>query len=155
MKEKKKPAKPCYQILKEQVPVSQWTEFVEHLITDIQKRNRWSDVNLIAQIYINEQWWDRLLELVMEKPTLEKIETYEQYLSKDCATEVVGLYEREIVSLLENSTGRKYYRKACRFIRRIKKLGEQDRANQLIKKLKATYPNRPVLIEELNAITFY
>lgn len=73
---------PYYSILKKEVPSTRWTDFAEHLITDIQKKNRWFDVDLIAQIYINEQWWDRLLELVMKKPTLGKIETYESYLSK-------------------------------------------------------------------------
>lgn len=144
---------PYYDLLKKQVPANQWTDFVEDLITDIKKKNRWFDFNLIAQIYINEQWWDRLFEWVMEDPTLEKVESYEKYLSKDYAPEIAALYEQEILSLLEDNTGRKYYRKACRFINKMKTLGSQNEAKQLVKKLKTTYSNRPALIEELNALT--
>lgn len=144
---------PYYDLLREHVPANRWTDFVEDLISDIKKRNRWLDFDLIAQIYINEQWWDRLFEWVTEKPTLENIEDYQQYLAKDYAPEIADLYEQEILSLLKHNTGRKYYRKVCRFIRKMNNLGSQKKAQQLVKKIKATYPNRPALIDELNKIS--
>lgn len=143
---------PYYEVLKEKVPSTEWSGFVEELITELQGKSRWFDFDLVAQIYINEQWWDRLFEWVVEDPTLEKVESYEKHLSKDYATELAALYEREILSLMKHNTGRKYYRKACRFINKMKVLGSQDQARQLVKKLKTTFSNRPAMIEELNRL---
>ena len=141
-----------YQILKKHVKPEEWSEFVEAMIQDITTKKRWPDMNLIAGIFIKEEWWDRLLELVKKSPDLKTIDNYEKYLSKNYTNEIVELYANEILSYMENNMGRGHYQNACRYIRKIIKLGAREKANEIISYLRNEYPKRKALMEELNKI---
>lgn len=141
-----------YQILKKHVKPEEWSEFVEAMIQDITTKKRWPDMNLIAGIFIKEEWWDRLLELVKMSPDLKTIDNYEKYLSKNYTNEIVELYANEILSYMENNMGRGHYQNACRYIRKIIKLGAREKANEIISYLRNEYPKRKALMEELNKI---
>lgn len=141
-----------YQILKQHVKPEKWTEFVEAVIQDIATKKRWPDTSMIANIFIKEEWWSRLWELVKKSPDLNTIEYYEKYLSKQYAAEIVELYANGILKYMKNSMGRDHYQNACRYIRRIIKLGARDKANEIISFLRAEYPKRKALMEELNKV---
>ena len=141
-----------YQILKKHVKPEEWSEFVEAMIQDITTKKRWPDMNLIAGIFIKEEWWDRLLELVKKSPDLKTIDNYEKYLSKNYTNEIVELYANDILIYMENNMGRGHYQNACRYIRKIIKLGAREKANEIISYLRNEYPKRKALMEELNKI---
>ena len=141
-----------FQILKDYVKPEEWKEFIETVIQDIRNESRWPNTNLIADIFIKEEWWDRLLELVKENPTLRTIEKYEKYLAKDFSAEVVALYTKGITEYMRDNMGRNHYQEACRYIRRIINLGARDKAYELILHLKSEYPKRKALMEELSKI---
>ncbi len=141
-----------YQILKQYVKTEKWTAFVEAVIQDITTKKRWLDAGLIASIFIKEEWWDRLLELVKKSPGLNTIDHYEKYLSKHYANEIVELYANGVLKYMKNSMGRDHYQNACRYIRKIIKLGARDKANEIISYLKTEYPKRKALMEELDKV---
>jgi len=141
-----------YQILKQYVKPEKWTAFVEVVIQDITTKKRWLDTGLIASIFIKEEWWDRLLELVKKTPDLNTIDHYEKYLSKHYANEIVELYATGILKYMKNSMGRDHYQNACRYIRKIIKLGARDKANEIISYLRTEYPKRKALMEELDKV---
>ena len=141
-----------YQILKQHVKQEEWNAFVKNIIQDIKSQKRWINYNLIAKIYIQEKWWSQLWEIVKNDGNLSTIEQYESYLSKDYAKELAELYAAKILLFLNRNMGRSHYVNACRYIRRIIKLGEQSKANEVIAALKAKYKNRPALIQELNKV---
>ncbi len=141
-----------YQILKQQVKPEKWNAFVEEIIQDIISKKRWLDTGLIASIFIKEEWWDRLLELVKKSPDLNTIDNYEKHLSKNYANEIVELYADGILKYMKNSMGRNHYQNACRYIRKIIKLGAREKANGIISYLRTEYPKRKALIEELNKV---
>jgi hypothetical protein len=141
-----------YQLLKSNIEPQLWKAFVEGLIRDITKKNRWLDVDLIAKIYIVEEWWIRLLELIKQKPSLSYIEHYEKYLSKDFSDELVLLYGNEIVKYLENNTGRNHYQTTCRYLRRMIKLDGREMVEKMVSDFRKQYPQRRALMEELNRI---
>jgi len=141
-----------YQILKQYVKTEKWTAFVEAVIQDITTKKRWLDAGLIASIFIKEEWWDRLLELVKKSPDLNTIDHYEKYLSKHYANEIVELYANGVLKYMKNSMGRDHYQNACRYIRKIIKLGARDKANEIISYLKTEYPKRKALMEELDKV---
>lgn len=141
-----------YKILKQHVKPEEWVAFVESIIKDITTKNQWLDTDLIASIFIKEEWWDRLLELVKKSPDLNTIEYYEKYLSKHFAGEIVELYANCILEYIEKNMGRNHYQNACRYIRKIMKLGARDKANGIISFLRAEYPKRKALMEELNKV---
>ena len=141
-----------YQILKQNVKPEKWKSFVESVIQDITTKKRWLDTGLIASIFIKEEWWSRLLEMVKKSPSLNTIDQYEKYLSKNYTNEVVELYANGILKYMENNMGRNHYQNACRYIRKIIKLGARDRANQIISFLRTEYPKRKALMEELSNV---
>jgi uncharacterized Zn finger protein len=141
-----------YQILKQYVKPEKWNTFVESVIQDITSKKRWLDTGLIASIFIKEEWWDRLLELVKKSPDLNTIDHYEKYLSKNYSNEIVELYATGILKYMKNSMGRDHYQNACRYIRKIIKLGARDKANEIISYLRTEYPKRKALMEELNKV---
>jgi uncharacterized Zn finger protein len=141
-----------YAILKKEVPAKEWPRFVENMIKDISVSNRWSSTGLTASIYIKEAWWSKLFELVKQSPELHIIEQYESHLAKDYAAEIAGLYAGRLINFMKMNTGRSHYQTACRYIRRIIKLGEKKKAAELVESFRKEYPARRALQEELNMI---
>jgi hypothetical protein len=141
-----------YGILKQFIKPAEWKSFVEELIYEIKRKDHWSNIDVIGEIYITEQWWDRLLELVSETRHLPYIQHYEQYLSDKYPSELAVLYEKGITDYLKKMTGRDHYKEACRYMRRMIKLGASDRVNKLVANLRKEYPLRKALIDELNKL---
>ena len=146
------PRQDYYQILKETVSHEQWYEFVEEVIKDISIAKRWPDTGLIESILIKEEQWEKLLESVKRHANLNSIEYYEKYLAHKFPDEIVELYIHGIVEYLECNVGRPHYKQACRFIRKIIKLGARDKANEIISSLRKQYPQRKALMEELDKV---
>lgn len=146
------PEQDYYQILKEHVQPEKWGGFVEDLVRDMEAKSRWLDTDLIADIYIREEWWDKLLALVKKSYHFSTIEYYEKYLKAHYADEIVGIYAEEILRYMEHNMGRKHYQKACRYLRRMIKLGGREQANEVISQLRTKYSNRKALLEELERV---
>ena len=145
-----------FDILKTHIDRNKWDSFVEKLVADIRNK-RWFNPHVIAWIYVNEGSWEKLLALVKQafsdgSISLEYVKSYEKYLANDYSDELASLYEQGIIDLLDSNTGRKYYKTACRYLIRMRKLGGWEKAERLIEKLRATYPQRPALLEELERI---
>ncbi|MDF1516780.1 MAG: hypothetical protein P1P79_02435, partial [Lutibacter sp.] len=141
-----------YQILKNNVPSERWSDFVEEIIRDILKTNRWQNFDLIAKIFINEKWWDRLLLLLQQSPSLRTIENYEKHLSKDYSPKLVELYATQVLEYMQDNVGRNYYQTVCRYLRRMIKLGGRETAEKIILILRTKYPQRKALMDELNKV---
>lgn len=141
-----------YGILKDYIEPGSWNSFLEKLLEDIKNKDRWSNIDVVGNIYITEQLWQKLLQLIREKPSLNNIQHYEQYLSAEYPGELGELYEQGVIDYLRKSTGRDHYKEACRFMRRMIKLGARERVNNLVTKLKKEYPLRRALLEELDRI---
>ncbi len=141
-----------YAIMKKHIEPNRWTDFVEKLVEDIKKGKRWSNTYAIANIYITEQWWPKLLQIVQQNPSLSNTQSYEQYLTKDYPDEIALIYEQGVIDLLKNANGRNQYQEACRFMRRMIKLGARERVNTLVEKFRKEYPKRKALMEELGLI---
>ncbi len=141
-----------YQIMKKNIAPRHWQPFVEDLIKDIETKSRWVNVEQIANIYICEQWWSRLMQLVAQNPSLHYIELYEKELAKVHASELVELYEQAITNHLKSGMGRNHYQTTCRYLRRMRKLGAGEKVNMLIEQFRKQYPQRRALLEELNTV---
>ena len=138
-----------YQILKKHVKANEWKIFIEKVIDDINTKSRWRSTGLIPQIYINEKWWDRLLEFVKEKPSLDRIEQYEKYLAKPYRDEIIEMYAKAVVIYIEGNISRDHYQTACRYLQRMNRLGAKEKVNSMIAQLRKEYPRRPALLDEL------
>ncbi len=141
-----------YSILKTTVDKGEWNQFVEGLLDEITTKSRWLDVDRIADIYIKEAWWDRLLELLQNHPFLQRLERYEKLFPETYSEQIALLYETGIIQYLKDNVGRGHYKNACRYLRRMKKLGAGKRVEALIQRLKKDHPSRFALWEELERV---
>ena len=146
------PEQDYYQILKDNIDDEDWHPFLEDIIKEITPKQRWTYTELIRKIYIKEQWWDRLFLMLKQNLSLENIQHNEEYLAKDYSSELVELYSERITNYVEAYMGRKHYQTACRYLRRMKKLGGNDRVNELIELFRKQYPQRKALMDELTRV---
>ncbi len=141
-----------YAILKQNVGPNKWKDFLEEIIKEVTPKGGWKYDGLIRKIYINEKWWDRLFLLLKQNTSLENIENNEKYLSKDYSVELIQLYSERLVKYVDRYMGRNHYQTACRYLRRMKKLGGKEEVNKLIKHFREAYPKRKALLDELNRV---
>lgn len=143
-----------FEIMRKNTPAERWNSDIEKLVNHIktQSKNTWNARGLIRKIYIKQQWWNRLFELLKQTESLENIETEEQYLAKDYASELIQMYSNRLKNYVEKFIGREHYQKACRYLRRMKKLGGETEVNSLIEHFRKTYPMRKALLDELNKV---
>lgn len=141
-----------YKIMKQQIEPDKWHYFLEEIIEEIASNQMWRSSELIRTIYINEEWWDRLFLLLKQNVSLHTIESNEQYLSEDYSQQLVQLYSQELIEFVELNVGRNHYQTACRYLRRMVKLGGIDETNRLIEFFKDKYPRRRALLDELSRV---
>lgn len=141
-----------YQILKQNIEPENWDSVLEEIIKEETPKQTWSSSDLIRQIYIREEWWDKLLLMLKQNLSLENIQRNEEYLAKDYAEQLIELYAERIPSYVDEFIGRKHYQTACRYMRRMKKRGVNKRVKELIELLRSQYPMRVALVDELNRV---
>ncbi len=143
---------PFYALLKSHVPAKEWPAFTDALIKDIKTKTRYYDHEHLAMVIVREERWGELLKELAGSLHLGRIEHYEKLLTKDHAEEVADLYITAIRHDMTSAGGRNRYQQAARYIRRIIKLGQREKAEMLIAELREKYPQRLALMEELQKI---
>lgn len=141
-----------YQILKNTIEPEKWHPFLEEIIKEVTPKNRWTYTELIRKIYVKEEWWDRLFLMLKQNLSLENIQENEQYLAKDYSAELIELYSERLTNYVEKYVGRNNYQTACRYLRKMKKLGGNDKVNELIELFRKQYPQRKALMDELTRV---
>ena len=141
-----------YQVLKQKFTTIEWDLFIVDLITDVKRIIPFQGNDLLRKIYIEEQSWKELLELVSQNASIYSLESNEEYLAKECTDEFLELYFQVIKEYIENNVSRKHYKTACRYLRRMKKIGGSKKVTELIELFQQNYPQRKALIEELENV---
>lgn len=152
LQESHNPKRDYYQILKATVPPEQWNGFVETIVQEAMERKPYYRTDLVASIFIREEWWSRLLNLVKEERTLDQLAKYEKLLAQHFPNELADLYAERIIRYVENHVGRSHYRTACKYIRRMIKLGAREKADEVISQLRQTHYRKKALMEELDNV---
>lgn len=146
------PEQDYYQILKDNIKADKWQQFLEEIIVEVTPKSRWTYSSLIRNIYIREEWWDRLLIMLKENLSLGNIEQNEKYLAGKYSSELVDLYTENIANYVHKNVGRDHYQTACRYLRRMKKLGGNEKVKELVENFRTEYPQRRALMDELNKV---
>ena len=146
------PEQDYYQLLKQEIEPNKWNDFLEEIIREITPKGGWKYNELVREIFINEKWWDRLLLMLKKNVSLQNIENNEKYLSKDYTQELTQFYSERLVKYVDRNMGRNHYQTACRYLCRMKKLGGNEKVNELIEYFIKTYPKRKALLDELNRV---
>ncbi len=147
-----RPQQDYYEVLKRQAGAEGWNAFLEELLRDIAATNRILAFEMLAGIYVKESMPDRLVQLLRETNSLARMADYEPMLAKSHAAELIELYAAGVAEYLQQHTGRPHYQTACRFLRRMNKLGGKEKVLALISSFRAIYPSRSALMEELDKV---
>lgn len=147
----------------------EWTQTIEEVIVGITKKvtekvrnNTFSNGNSVnvsllyslGSIYIQENYWDRLLTLVQKQENLTTILTYYPHLLKAYPNELLDILIPVLEREGDKSEGRSQYKDLANKMKSIMKdyPQEKERILEIAQKLKIKYPRRPAMLEELNKL---
>jgi len=141
-----------YRALKDTYSEQEWSQKCEELIDRIKKSDHWrghGQVNILAQIFAEEDYTGRLLKLLQQNDgDISFVERYAGELKDTYPEEILTLYEQGIIKEARH-TGRKHYRQITYWIKKMKNMkGGDERAYALYKKLLRDYNNRPAMKDE-------
>lgn len=108
----------------------------------------------LAPIYVQEQYWDRLLALVQKANKLETTLRYHAYLAPRYPAELLQLYLPALAQYGEQANGRPAY---ADLVNKMKQVIRDIPAGKepiltLARRLKEQFPRRPAMVEELNKL---
>ncbi len=137
-----------YDLLKRMIPASEWESALRRLIPELNRR--FYD-HIVPEIYLREQKWDDLLVAVREAhPGI--VEHYRRQLEARFPSEMCDIYERIALTTLTERANRQGYQVACKYLRRIQKLGQKERVEKQAQSLTEKYKSRPALLDELKKL---
>lgn len=140
-----------YTIYKKNFTDTDWSGALDKLLATAGHES--SHHHLVPQLLVKEERWDELLKL-MQSGNRYTIEPYRKYLEPRFPEAVSLIYERHLKTLLVEKVNRKGYQEACRYLRRIDKLGQVEFAQKIVQELRGQYPNRRALMDELDKLKF-
>ncbi|NML70264.1 hypothetical protein HHL23_10690 [Chryseobacterium sp. RP-3-3] len=147
------PERDYYEILKKHVAEENWQEFVDEMISDILKQERYrGKYELAASLYIREKRWTNLFELVKKSQSIHFLEMYEEYIKHLFLPEIINLYIQYINSVIDEASSRSNYKSICIYLKKIKKMGAEDKVKEMVQRFKVTFPKKKALIDELDKV---
>ena len=133
-----------YELLKNTAFEQSWEDIFNEILEIVHP-------DVLHDIYVREKMWEALLSAAYTMGDYS-IEKYRFHLEKYYPKETCDIYARFIYQKLEKASKRGVYRDACRYLRRINKLGQADQMESIIVDLRERYKNRPALMDELNKV---
>ncbi|RFS24714.1 hypothetical protein DVR12_05815 [Chitinophaga silvatica] len=149
--------------------IEEWEEeierYIEERIADVElqyQKNKgkvWYSkdtllLDLLAPIYIEEKYWNRLFALICKETDLDKLLQYHNYLIKIYPIQLLAIY----IPAFEHKgkvvgNRREYANLAIKMKEVIRAIPEgKDEMIAVAKELILKYPRRPAMIEELNSV---
>ncbi|QHT70786.1 hypothetical protein GXP67_31130 [Rhodocytophaga rosea] len=147
----------------------EWKQVIEKYISDTIKwvTDKWANdknkfwhplhpplLQILAPIYIQEGYWERLLALVQKENGLETVLQFHTYLAPHYPDELLQMYLPAFEKYGQKADGRSAYadlaRKMIRVMKDIPK--GKDKIKAIAQNLKEQFPRRPAMLEELNKV---
>lgn len=145
-----------YHLLKKTVPVEEWPDFLDRLLSDHQNYP-WRNVN--AEIFIEEKQWDKLMDWVWEHTRLsspyDTAQPYDKYLMKHHPERYLDMYRIRLINYAYSHTGRDHYRFIAKIMKRLQTYpGGEALVKELVEIYRANYSNRPAMMDELKGLGY-
>ena len=143
-----------YQQLKATYTNKEWVEKCEFILDDIKEKNKFGGLSAaqeIADIFVTEKYYDRLLKLMqLNADKIELIDGYSKHLIKLYPDELIKLYAQSIKKYAEQ-TGRSFYNQVVKYMKTLTSISNSENTiKELITFFKQTYKNRRAMMEVLN-----
>jgi len=145
---------PYYHILRTVVPAEKWANYLDDFLRKSEKRQRGGLGHTLAKIYIEEKYWDRLMDYVEKNIQLGKYNSlgeYEPYLKTQYPERMLAFYRSQITDYAAKNMGREHYKYVADVLKTMKKYpGGVETVNGLLSHFKSVYSNRRAMMEELD-----
>ena len=143
-----------YQQLKATYTKKDWVEKCESIIEDIKEKNKFGGLGAaqeIADIFVVEKYYDRLLKLIqLNADRIELIDGYSKYLIELFPNELIKMYEKSIKKHAEQ-TGRAFYNQVVKYMKTLSRIpNSENTIKELLAYFSQTYKNRRAMMEVLN-----
>ena len=141
-----------YKKLKELYTEEQWENMRDNIIKDLETDGEGYHRDDLRQIYIEEQYYEKLYHSVMSTPFFEIVVKYEKYFKKDFEKQLLEEYQK-IVNEKARFTGKRNYEDVRKILQHMKTLKNGEKlVEKLVEEYKIKYANRRLMLEELNKI---
>ncbi len=149
-----------FDILKKTVPQQEWGVYLDGFLEKANKASRLGiNASTLAQIFIEEKYWDRLLELVESSKSnyfsfkMHLVEDYDTYLFPHYPEKVFAIYKKCLLDYAEKNMGRNHYQYIAQTLKKIKNYPNGDTLVQsLLEHFRVIYKKRPAMMEELKGV---
>lgn len=143
-----------YHILKTVIPTEKWASYLDDFLLKSGKQKMCGIIgHVLAQIYIAEKYWDRLMDYVEKNIQLGKyssLSEYESYLKPLYPERMLAFYSSQITNYAAKNMGRDHYRYVADVLKIMKKYpGGNEMVDTLLAHFKSAYSNRRAMMEEL------
>lgn len=138
-----------YLKIKTLVPLSQWSDYAETLISEsVSKR----DNGRLLFIYTQEKMWERFMEYLRKNPSAYNIDDSPKEVKDLYRNEIIRLYSTSVRKFFQQASDRNSYREGVGLLRNLIKYGGKTEADKIIIEQKSRTPRRPALIDELSKL---
>lgn len=138
-----------YLKIKTLVPLSQWSDYAETLISEsVCKR----DNGHLLFIYTQEKMWERFMEYLRKNPSAYNIDDSPKEVKDLYRNEIIRLYSTSVRKFFQHASDRNSYREGVGLLRNLIKYGGKTEADKIIIEQKSRTPRRPALIDELSKL---
>lgn len=138
-----------YLKIKTLVPLSQWSDYAETLISEsVSKR----DNGRLLFIYTQEKMWERFMEYLRKNPSAYNIDDSPKEVKDLYRNEIIRLYSTSVRKFFQHASNRNSYREGVGLLRNLIKYGGKIEADKIIIEQKSRTPRRPALIDELSKL---
>lgn len=141
-----------YKKLKDLYTEEQWKNMRDNIIKILESDGEGYHRDDLRQIYIEEQYYEKLYHSVMSTPLFEIVVKYEKYLKKDFEKQLLEEYQK-IVNEKARFTGKRNYEDVRKILQHMKTLKNGEKlVEKMVEEYKIKYANRRLMLEELNKI---
>jgi hypothetical protein len=107
----------------------------------------------VADLYASEKLYDRLLQVVLESPSLYTLEAYEKSLKRLYPQELLKKYEMVVRGMASHTSNRKRYQEIVTILRRMQKYPEgKQKVAEIVNEWHSIYSNRRAMMDELSKL---
>ena len=138
-----------YSTLKNLIANSEWSNYVDTLISEAQGKR---DTGRVLYIFTQEKMWDRYMDHLRKNPSTYGIDHAPKEVKKLYKEEIIQLYSSAVKAFFQHAANRNSYREGVELLRNLIKYGGKTEAEQIVIEQKSRTPRRPALIDELSKL---
>jgi hypothetical protein len=135
-----------FAILKQIVPPAEWDPFVDKLSKAVRNDN------VLAALYASEERWQQLFDMAKRYHGSGLLMTYREPLEQHFPTEICAIYLQIVEKMILSMANRTDYQVMTVYLQRLQALGQREQAQAIANRLRAQYPRRSALLEELSKL---